>query len=106
MKLIHLLFFWVLAANLADMVTTLVGLKLPNVYEANLFAASMLKYHFAFYLVSKIAVPSAGAFLFVLAHNFCKRWYNKFIIEVGTGVLAMVFTISTINNILVIIKFI
>jgi len=104
MKLIHILFFWVVIANLGDLVTTVIGLRLPNVYESNWVALYFMKQNIVLYFISKIAVPIVGAFLFVLVHNFCKRWYNKFIVEVGTGVLAIVFTISTINNILVITK--
>lgn len=104
MKSINILAIWVLLANLADMITTHVALQLPNTYETNNLAAYLMKSNLFLYGVSKVVVPSLGVLVLLVMHNFCKKWYNKLIIEIGVLVLAFIFTVVTINNILVITK--
>jgi hypothetical protein len=104
MKIVHLLFLWLLIANLADLITTIIGVQFPNIYESNRIMAYFLSTDLILFIVVKLAVPALAALGFLVLHNFCKRWINKLVLEIGILSIAISFSICTINNILIIAK--
>lgn len=104
MRVLNILVFWVLLGNLADLITTLIGLSFPYIYETNPIAVFMMNTNIVLYVGFKIFFPLVIVLGLVGIHGYSKKWYQKTIVEGALLILALFFTIVVINNVNVISK--
>jgi len=98
MRATDVLLYWILLANLGDLVTTLIGLSFPSVREGNPIAAFFINTNILLFLAFKLLLPTFIALGFLGIYNKCKSWFNKFIVQIAMFVLALNFTIVIVSN--------
>ena len=91
-------------ANLADYITTVIGLSFSNIYEINLFMASIIEQSFLLFSVVKVGVISLIFFGALAVHEYCKMWRNRLIIKSMLFVLGVIFTVVAIHNVNIILS--